>query len=877
MTETPALKKHFQNTLRIIADRHRDGEGGIRVSLSLTRALDEVLIHAFRASRHPSKSSFCIVCVGGYGRKELCFASDTDIMFLLPDTASPEAAFAVQSLLHDLLDLGLDIGHSVRTIEDCLSLRETDFESWVSLLESRFLCGNRALYGRFRKELQARIKTGDKGAFVKEVFHRMEERHAKYGQSTTRLEPNIKNSAGGLRDLHTVLWLLLGTGSVPLFTTLPPRETAVTHLFKSPFLRGHVPAALIRDMRSAFGLLLRTRNAMHLESKGLHDSLEFTFQRQVSESLRVSGTPTRTSVEHFMQGYYVTARTVAHFSRRVGSMVQRLHLRSPVQDETILDAHCVLRGDRIAPRKRFTATNVILLQACQHAMTHGAEFSEDMEDLLSRQFRRLKALRTRSEAALFRAILNSPTGVSRVLHSMNNLGVLERWIPEWKPMVAFFQHNQYHFYTADEHTLRVVAAAEGLQNDQGPLGTTFRALPRRETLYYACLFHDIAKPERVMNHEERGAARAEAILKRLHVRDISSDVSFLVRHHLLMEQIAFRRNLSDPQTVIDFVSKIPHPQLLDYLYVLTYADLSAVNKSVWTDWKGMLLYELYRKAKEVLEKRLTSEEVRLAASSRHTEAVQELVRRLAGVVPEESSQNHLEAVDNVGYLAAFNADEIAEHIRRIERNEPVATLFRHQGTVTEVTIIARDAPFALSRFCGVLSANDANILDAHIFTRTDGVIIDKFRVTDFLQRSRLSESQCAKIRRELSDVIAGRTDIRHLLERHRMKWKRLTKQLNPNARMDVEFEDHPVYTIIDVFAPDRLGFLYKITESISRLGLNIQSAKIATRADGIVDSFYVLDRNGRRLEDPFRREEVRAELLRTVQETAGLELTPLST
>jgi [protein-PII] uridylyltransferase len=421
-----------------------------------------------------------------------------------------------------------------------------------------------------------------------------------------------------------------------------------------------------------------------------------------------------------------------------------------------------------------------------------------------------------------------------------------------------------------------VATAEALADQQSNLGEVFRGLPRHDVLYHACLLHDISKPERVGDHEIAGAAVARKVLHRLRFDDIAEDVAFLVRNHLLMEHVAFRRNLSDPQTIIDFCSRIPRPELLEYLYVLTYADLSAVNKTVWTDWKGMLLFELYKKSKEVLNKSLSDEQVRQAAVTRHAKAVQELVQTLAGELPEESSSGHLDAVDNPAYLSAFNAEEIAEHIRRIERNEPVAALFAHQAAMTEVTIIARDRPFALSRFCGVLSANDANIHDAHIFTRNDGIIIDKFRVTDFLQHKQLTESQCTKIRQELSDVVAGTTDIEHLLERHRMKWKRLAKPMNPNARIGVEFEDHPVYSIIDVFAPDRLGFLYKITEAISRLDLDIASAKIATRADGIVDSFYVRDRTGRKIETADGREAVRTALLKTMAEITESELTPVT-
>ncbi|HEX9614800.1 MAG TPA: HD domain-containing protein, partial [Bacteroidota bacterium] len=766
------------------------------------------------------------------------------------------------------------IGHSVRTIGECLSLRAIDVESWVSLLESRHLCGNKQLYGEFRRQLRAQIRQANREAFVQDLADRIGARHQKYGQSTKLLEPNVKNSAGGLRDLHSVLWLLLGSGTIQLPSVLPARETALTWLLKTLFIHRHFPPSQLRETRSALDILLRTRNAMHLESKGLHDSLEFTFQRQVAESLRFKSSPTRSSVEQFMQQYYVASRSVAQFSRRISGLMQRTVLRTASRNVTELDNRFVLTNGQIAAVGRTTMTTEVLLGALRHAAGQKAALSEELEDAVAKFARRASALKSRKEAALFREFLNLPQGVGSGIQILNEFGILERWIPEWKPLVAFFQHNQYHYYTADEHTLRVVANAESLSGESDGLGKAFGRLSRRDVLYLACLLHDIAKPQRVGDHEITGAAVARKVLKRLRCDDIADDVAFLVRHHLLMEQVAFRRNLNDPQTIIDFSSRIPRTHLLDYLYVLTYSDLSAVNKTVWTDWKGMLLFELYRKSREVLEKRLSGEQVRQAASSRRDEAVQQIVQTLAGIVPGHVSQNHLQAVDNADYLAAFDAGEIAEHIRRIERNEPVAALFRHQRTISEVTIIARDQPFALSRFCGVLSANDANILDAHIFTRNDGIIIDKFRVTDFLGHTQLSENQAAKIRQELTDVLTGTTDIHHLLKRHRMKWKRLTKPQNPNARIGVEFEDHPLFSIIDVFAPDRLGFLYKITESISSLGLNISSAKIATRADGIVDSFYVLDRNGKKIDSTERSDEIRTSLVKTIADVAESELTP---
>jgi [protein-PII] uridylyltransferase len=286
----------------------------------------------------------------------------------------------------------------------------------------------------------------------------------------------------------------------------------------------------------------------------------------------------------------------------------------------------------------------------------------------------------------------------------------------------------------------------------------------------------------------------------------------------------------------------------------------------------MLLEELYRRSHEILTQRLTQEEFVRAEAHRRQTVVQDLVSELKAALPEGQARDHLDAVESPAYLATFDAAEIAEHIRRIETAETVSTVFKQKDDYTEVTVIARDAPFALSRFCGVLSANDANILDAQIFTRNDGVIIDRWRVIDFVSKASLSTARCAKIHQELNFVFEEKMDTEHLLQRHRMRWKRRNRIANPNVRIDVEFEDHPRYTIIDVYAPDMLGFLYRITGTMSMLGLNISFAKIATRIDGIVDSFYVLDFNGSKLGADQQRAYLRNEILLVINELTESEL-----
>lgn len=868
-------KQHLVLQLESIVKLHRDGAGGLRVALALTKRLDLLIESVYRSLKSPGKDLIAAVALGGYGRKELSFSSDVDIMFLIRDESEkPDASPIVGDLLHSLLDFGLDVGHSFRTIQECLDSAESDFEVWHSVLESRFICGNKRALTELRTKLQKQIRLLDHTTYVNDLLVTTELRHRKYGHSTKLLEPNIKNSAGGLRDLHTVLWFSRGTGLAKLPRSTRKNETALTEMLRGSLLRKHFGAKFLREVRGGLDFLLRARNEMHLQANALHDTLEFNLQRKVSKSLGYRDARKRTEVEQFMQEYYVAARAVSQLTRRLMNWAHDRYLaESGSKNAQRLETPYVIKDKKIDLGKRILRfSSEQALRAFLLSIEHSLPLSHTLEDILTRNAERFRPLRTKEETGLFREILNKPQGVGTAIRQMNNLGLLSHWLPEWKGLVAFFQHNQYHFYTADEHTLIVLSNAEALAGSSSTFGEIFRTLARRDTLYLAALFHDIAKPIRIGDHEIIGVDLSRTILTRLRYEDVMDDVLFLVRNHLLMEQVAFRRNLSDPQTILDFASKIGTARQLDYLYLLTYADLSAVNKNVWTDWKATLLHELYRRSHEILQQNLTHEEYVLAEADRHRTAVQEVVSELASTLPEDQARDHLDGVESPAYLATFDAAEIAEHIHRIGTDETVSTIFKRKDDHTEVTIIAGDAPFALSRCCGVFSANDANILDARIFTRNDGMIIDRFRVVDYITKTALNAGQCEKIHRELNQVFEEVIDIEQLLQRHKMKWKRRSRILNPNIRTDVEYEDHPRYTIFDVYAPDMLGFLYRITSTMSMLGLNISFAKIATRVDGVVDSFYVLDPHGKKIDSPQQREYLRAEILKVIEDLTESEL-----
>jgi [protein-PII] uridylyltransferase len=871
----PPTKQQLASQLQSIVKLHRRGAGGLTVALALTRRLDHLMTAVFQSLSNRNKKLVAAVATGGYGRRELCFSSDVDIMFLIKDERDKVAAApVVGDLLHHLLDYGLDIGHSFRTIEECLESGREDSEIWNSLLESRFVCGSKSVYTTFRSRLQRHVRSFDAASFAQHLIVTTALRHGKYGLSTKLLEPNIKNSAGSLRDLHTVMWLLRGTGLASLPTRLGPKDTALTALLRSPFLRKFFGVRFLKETAQGLNFLLNVRNEMHLEAQSLHDTMEFNLQRQVAKELGYKDSARRTSVERFMKDYYIAARSVSQLARRMMNWAHdRYHGAPGTKTLQRLEPPFVIKNKQLDLRRNSRRLpSEQAFRAFLLSLEHGVPFSYTLEDALTRSAPAYRPIRRDREATLFRALLNKSHGVAHAVQQMNELGLLAQWIPEWKGLVAFFQHNQYHFYTADEHTLIALANAEALTAHPGSLGNIFRSLSRHDTLYLAALCHDIAKPIRIGDHEIIGVDVARTILTRLRYTDVLDDVGFLVRYHLLMEQVAFRRNLADPQTILDFTKQIGSTERLDLLYLLTYADLSAVNKNVWTDWKAMLLEELYRRSREILEQKLTQEEFVQAEADRRQTAVQDLVSELKSTVPEGQARDHLDAVDSPVYLATFDAGEIAEHIRRIETAETVSAIFQQKEDHTEVTVIARDAPFALSRFCGVLSANDANILDAQIFTRNDGLIIDRFRVVDFVSKRSLTSTRCEKIHQELNFVFEETMDIEQLLARHRMRWKRRSATANPNVRIDVEFEDHPRFTIIDVFAPDMLGFLYRITGTMSMLGMNISFAKIGTRVDGIVDSFYVLDFNGNKLGSDEQRAYVRNEILQVINDLTETEL-----
>ncbi len=825
---------------------HASGAKGSEVSLVLTAAVDEAITKAVEEAGNPD--NLTAVAVGGYGRAELCPHSDVDVLFIVG--SGVESSFMAQRIMHFLWDMGLNIGHSVRNVGQVLQTYKDDHDSWAASLEYRFVAGKRDLFVKLESAIRDFVSRNTDRSFMKSTLDGIRVRQNKYGKSTSLLEPNLKKSAGGLRDLHALLWMYRAVD--PDF--LPDsgytlKQPAILDFLSRLLEKGLINQLQYNHTRDAFEFVLRTRQSLHYQSSALNDLLDFEIQKKVAAEMGYISPDYSKGIEVFMRDYFRHARKIFRLNQVLSEkMSASLKPHGATAESKSLDDDYVMIGDQIAFSREIGRDPVRLFKAFRHKAKTGMHFDENVHETIAREldvFSDPEFQKSEEAAAVFKSVLLSEKYVAFTLKSMNELGVLGRYLPEFGKLIGFFQHNVYHYYTADEHTLTAIENLESVGEQDRLLGELLKSLKRPDVLYLGVLFHDIAKPISIGKHEIIGVDVAEKALGRIGFDDVIDDVGFLVRNHLKMEQVAFRRNIGDPETVYAFTRLFAGPEQLKMLYLLTYADLSAVNPTVWTKWKAQLLHELYRKSYTIISESLDKE----AIVSLQVEQRRQKEEAIMGQMASDKTslvRKHFDGIKNDLYSVVFEDDEIVRHIEAIESGfVTVYVHFNQSEDYTDATVIARDAPFQLSRFCSCLSANDANIVDANIFTRDDGIIIDRFKVFDNITRKNLTPSQMTKIETDLGAVLTGVTDPEQLFERHRMKWQRkLKNQVNPNIKVAVQTSETKDFTLVEVFAPDSLGFLYKVTSTMSSAGLSIHFAKIATRVDGIVDTFYLLRQDG---------------------------------
>jgi [protein-PII] uridylyltransferase len=859
-----------------IRARHAAGAGGLGVAHELADLVDAVAWHLFQAADAACSggarrgSDGCVlVALGGYGRHELCPASDVDVMFLYPGRLDGYVEAVVPAMVQALWDVGFSVGHSARSIADGLRLAEGDPTTLTSLLEARPLAGRREIFAAFRARFQHLLTPRRVQAFVEHKLAERAARHARAGGTVFVQEPNVKESPGGLRDLQMALWLA------------QVRQGAGT--LERAAAAGLLPAERAAACRAAHDFLLRVRHELHYQGGGRADVLTLSEQSAVAARLGFRDTPGAHAVMRFMQRYYLSATTIylgsnalaARCARRPGrteAIMQRLRARE-LGDGLVEMARQiqVARGQEDC----FAQDPVLLLKLFWYALETGAGLAPETQDLIRANLGRIDDAFRRSSRArsLFLAILREARGAAAALRRMHELGVLGAYLPEFGKLTCLVQYDAYHRYTVDEHTFVALEQLEGLDQGTHQSGEEFRSiwreLRRPETFRLALLLHDIGKGEGA-EHVARGVALLDGVLDRLGLPAADAEeVRFLVAHHLTMPHIAERRDLEDEALLIDFAQTVQDVERLKRLYLLTYCDLRAVGPGMWTAWKATLLWELFIKTHTLLTRGLPEGEGERAKAAA---VARQLVAELGAEFPPEVIEDHLAKVP-VRYLLGASPARVAAHLR----------LARQVGGDREVAFAA--TPYPLSgyaevsacaygrqgRFAGIvgaLTANGINILSAQLFTRADGLVLRTFRVDDGRGAAVEDPAIWARFGADLEAVVAGRVEARDLIRERRREVLRAPSRTGPAPPTRVEFDNlvSEAHTVIDVRTQDRLGLLYLLASTLADLGVDVALAKITTEGDQVVDVFYATDRGGAKIVSPARQEAIRAALARAIGE-----------
>lgn len=799
------------------------------------------------------KFSCAVAAVGGYSRRELSPYSDIDIMFISDNSNSNEEE--IQISVSSLWDSGIEVSHTIREFSDIEEFLHKDLHAFTQFFETRFLVGNKETYIEWNDRLIKTIEKSDKSKLFFQFIADNKTRYNKHGSSPKVLEPNIKFSGGGLRDIHLVEWNYLIKNS----KTFSDKKTLTqTQMFINALLEnGQINSTTAQKLHFSYMTILRARNMLHLLDNKKNDKLEFPHQEAIAKKLGY----TVYNWKEFMHEYFYASTILNRFSKTMMKKFQYDYSSKMLNHSTIkLDKDFEIIGDILRYKREGELQISDIMRAFYYKCNNNASFDQKLRLGIIESTYSLEEFRSLDveSSMFFREMLKLPCNVGNTLLTMNEYGFLDIIIPEFKKLNGFFQPGVYHCYTADEHTLIAIQNLENLSVEENQLAAVLKSLPSRDLLYLSVLLHDIAKPISVTGHEIIGAEISKSIMYNLgYNKSEIMLVQFLIKYHLEMTQIAFRRDVNDPLILNNFVSIFPSIRELDCLYLLSYADLSAVNPSVWTQWKSDLLYELYDNARSMILQQISGEEL---INFKMNNFLNNNERNNNELLSE-----HLDQVDDLNYLFHFSQDEIVQHINEIKNGTEVSVFFKNDVSFTNITVITKDKISLLSKLCGSFVINDLNIHDAKIFTRRDGIIIDSFNVTDFRTHTIVDESRYEKIKGSIINLLSENLNIAKEIQGVKARWKRLTNNLlDSTIPLEVEFEEHDDFNIIDISAPDKIGLLYYITNKMSELGLTVAFAKISTKVDGVLDAFYVKMSNGKKIK-PSEYQFIRTEIIKEIQ------------
>jgi [protein-PII] uridylyltransferase len=857
----------------LLKDRHgrRCAERLCQMQDEIIRILFEFIGAELYPSQVPSEAEhMAVVATGGYGRGLLAPGSDIDLLFLLPYKQTAWGESVAEALLYCLWDMGLKVGHATRSVDECIRQAKADMTIRTTLLESRLVLGDAKLYDELMTKFDKEVVQGTAPEFVAAKLAEREERHRRAGQSRYLVEPNVKDGKGGLRDLHTLFWI-----AKYVYRVHEPEELIKRGVFD-------------RDEYTLFrrceDFLWSVRCNMHFVAGRAEERLSFDIQRDIAVRLGYTEHPGLQDVERFMKHYFLTAKHVGdltailcagleeHQAKPAPVLSRVLARLRPSRGPTKLTGtdDFVIDNARItiARPNVFKRDPVNLIRLFYLAQRHNLAIHPEAMRTVTHSLKLIdKDLREDKEAnRLFLEILTSKNDAETVLRRMNEAGVLGGFVRAFGRIVAMMQFNMYHHYTVDEHLLRCIGVLNEIERGENRDFTLANELvrtiqPRHRTLLYVALFlHDIAKG-RIEDHSLAGARIARRFCPRLGMSAAETElVAWLVEVHLVMSTVAQSRDLSDRKTIENFAAVAQSLERLKLLTILTVADIRAVGPGVWNGWKAQLLRTLYYETEPVLTGGFSEVNRAQRVAAAQTEFRAEIKDWPAGRLDAYIAQHYPAywlKVDLAHKLAHARFVRTAE-----DAGKKLATTvgFDAGRGVTELTVFAPDHPWLLSIIAGACALAGANIVDAQIYTTTDGLALDTISVSREFERDEDEARRAARICDAIEQAVRGNLKLPDVVAKRAAPKGRLKAfAIEPEVSINNQWSAR--YTVVEVTGLDRPGLLYELTATLSKLNLNIASAHVATFGERVVDVFYVTDLMGAQITTPTRQTAIKRPLL----------------
>ncbi len=829
----------------------------------------EIMDYYFRRSVQESdtgqrlfrdKKPFALVALGGFGRRDLCIHSDIDVLILFESKVPSSAKKLAEDFFYPLWNLGLDLGHAIRGIKDCLSLASENLEALTALMDARFICGDSPLYLALMEKLEKKTLSKKRLTLSRWLEEQNQTRMTVFGDASCLLEPNLKEGIGGLRDYHHLLWL-----AKAFFHLRTPKDLETSGLLS------HKEYA---DLENHLKFIHLVRNHLHRESARKNDRLTFDHQETIAQALAFKDQDGLLAVEQFLGQIHASMASIKSlrhsfvFTHFPGS---RKNGTGAAASESLSAPFHMDQGEIHFPSATAILRDpLLLLDIFVQGVNAGRPLSLESKRLV-REFLYLvdEPFRLSERAARgFLSILNAPSA-PEALDQMLETGFLCAFIPEFEPIQDRVQFDHYHLFPVGRHLLQTVRHLKALHQERDLLlADIFLDLPDPEPLFVAALFHDIGKTGK--DHAAKGAALVRKILKRFgYDRKKMEDVCFLVHRHLLLAETASRRDLNDEKIVVQCAGTVGTMERLKMLYLLSWADGKATGPRAWNDWIANLVLELFFKILHILER---GELATPDASRRMKQSLQQVRSRIGDRLSPAAREALFDGMP-ANYLIETAPRTIARHLRLYEtlreaRAKGLESAFCLEGEAEpssgtyEVTFLARDRAGLFSDVAGVMALNNINILSARIYTWRDGTAVDIFTVTPPLDPIH-TEEIWERIKKDLAETFEGRLPLsKRLQQKAEPSLLSRKKTFRRQTQVIVDNSSSDFFTLIEVFADDRIGLLYQITHTLFTLGIDIRVAKIATKGDQVADVFYVLDLEGQKAMEQAKEEEIRDVLLR---------------